>query len=580
MVFTGAQVTPLSKSPQYPCSLLELQDARIILDCALEVVVNTASNERTPTWVVPPFLDCDIESVEAVILTNCYNALALPFLTEYTKFAGAIYATEPTVEFARLLLEELVNTFARDQHRGGEACPVRWGSDSIPLYSLHDIQSCLAKIRLLHYAEIKELNDHGDHIVLTPLSSGFCLGSANWIIETPNGKISYIAASSNSEIGHSAMIDLRAFAEMDAAIITQVGSPRRDPSLLKNSISDMLRVVVRALENRGNVLFPCFPCGTMFDVIGFVSDYIKAAGYLDTPMHVVSPLAKRALHMANIQGEWMSADKQSSLYQARQPLRHGQLLEERSLHYHETPETVFSFRGPHIVFAGYAGPLSGDAEIFLKKWSQNANNLLVLTEPLAKGSIPMEDGFSMQICECLIETRPSRDDLISKLNANRVFYLRGAKNPGNLPISPSPTMQALPLVPLQIGTIPFTRDVVKATILEEVARVTLSQADAVVIGGSISTKESALCTIQALPHATVPGYNNRAIAEQIAADCASQLGPARMQFFPTGIVLDWGNGAHKIALEQDDIRIEAADVHVLEILRSTAGSRINSAQNH
>uniref|UniRef100_A0A0E9SNV8 Uncharacterized protein n=1 Tax=Anguilla anguilla TaxID=7936 RepID=A0A0E9SNV8_ANGAN len=39
--------------------------------------------------------------------------MALPYITEHTGFTGTIYATEPTLQIGRLLMEELVNFVER-----------------------------------------------------------------------------------------------------------------------------------------------------------------------------------------------------------------------------------------------------------------------------------------------------------------------------------------------------------------------------------------------------------------------------------------------------------------------------------
>ena len=48
-----------------------------------------------------------ISSLDAVLISNHHNILAIPFLTEYYGFKGQIFATEPTIQLGKLLLEEL-----------------------------------------------------------------------------------------------------------------------------------------------------------------------------------------------------------------------------------------------------------------------------------------------------------------------------------------------------------------------------------------------------------------------------------------------------------------------------------------
>lgn len=50
----------------------------------------------------------DFAQVDVVLISNYLCMLALPFITEGSGFKGRVYATEPTLQIGRLLLEELV----------------------------------------------------------------------------------------------------------------------------------------------------------------------------------------------------------------------------------------------------------------------------------------------------------------------------------------------------------------------------------------------------------------------------------------------------------------------------------------
>ena len=50
----------------------------------------------------------DIERIDAVFISSAAKMLALPFLTMNPKFTGVVYATDPTVQLGKLLMEEVV----------------------------------------------------------------------------------------------------------------------------------------------------------------------------------------------------------------------------------------------------------------------------------------------------------------------------------------------------------------------------------------------------------------------------------------------------------------------------------------
>jgi len=84
-------------------------DVRILLDCPLDL--STLLNQRPGQKLVfstPALQAVDWEKVDAIVLSNYMHCLALPFVTEYTRFRGKVYATEPTLQLSRQIMIELV----------------------------------------------------------------------------------------------------------------------------------------------------------------------------------------------------------------------------------------------------------------------------------------------------------------------------------------------------------------------------------------------------------------------------------------------------------------------------------------
>jgi len=130
-------------------------------------------------------------NVDFVLISNPYNMLALPFFTEYTKFQGKIYATEPTLQIGRQFMEELVEFMEASnmpdnplwqkeeimstmpptflQQFGGS---IKWKR----LYTKDDVENCISKVTGVSYGQEIHVTSS---MKLVPYSSGFCLGSAN-----------------------------------------------------------------------------------------------------------------------------------------------------------------------------------------------------------------------------------------------------------------------------------------------------------------------------------------------------------------------------------------------------------------
>lgn len=89
------------------------------------------------------------------------------------------------------------------------------------VYSLSEIEKCISKITSVSYNQI--LNIFGSFKVMA-VSSGFSLGSANWIIQTEFEKIVYISSSSSAASRHPEPLTFLPLKEADVAIITDVNT--------------------------------------------------------------------------------------------------------------------------------------------------------------------------------------------------------------------------------------------------------------------------------------------------------------------------------------------------------------------
>lgn len=132
--------------------------------------------------------------------------LALPFITEGTGFKGIIYATEPTLQIGRFFMEELVeyieqaprDTMAKHWKEMLHVLPSPLADAVKPkswkhIYSLAAVNSALSNIQLVGYDE--KLDIYGA-LAVTPISSGYCLGSSNWLISSDHEKVAYVSGSS------------------------------------------------------------------------------------------------------------------------------------------------------------------------------------------------------------------------------------------------------------------------------------------------------------------------------------------------------------------------------------------------
>ncbi|XP_073708898.1 integrator complex subunit 9 [Garra rufa] len=236
----------LSGHPTLPCNVLKFKSTTIMLDCGLDTtaalyflplpLVHSPRLSKLPGWVSKDgainlekelkecsgrvFVDSqpefclpekellDLSTIDVILISNYHCMMALPYITEHTGFTGTVYATEPTLQIGRLLMEELVTFMERVPKAHAATC---WKNKEIqrllpaPLkdavdvwswkkcYSMQEVNSALSKVQLVGYSQKVELFGA---VQVTPLSSGYSLGSSNWIIQSHYEKVSYVSGSS------------------------------------------------------------------------------------------------------------------------------------------------------------------------------------------------------------------------------------------------------------------------------------------------------------------------------------------------------------------------------------------------
>ncbi|XP_023235050.1 integrator complex subunit 9-like [Centruroides sculpturatus] len=365
----------LSGHPNKSCNVLKFKNTTIMLDCGLDAMsvlhflplplipssrlanlstwIPRNSNDAqlegelrecagrvfidsSPEFCLPEVGIIDFSEIDVILLSNYQSMMALPYITEGGGFNGTVYATEPTLQIGKQFMEELVNYIERTpkikvakkwkQPEILKTLPPPF--DSIKprtwrqIYTMKEVNSSLAKVKVVGYAE--KLDIYGV-LNVSAVSSGYCLGSCNWIISSNHEKITYISGSST---------------------LTTHPKPMEHTPLRNSDVLIMSSLTQTPLANPDNML------GELCITI--------------------------ELHL------WLSQSKQSKVYLPEEPFPHAQLIRNGRLkHFPSICVENFSteFRTPCIVFAGHPSLRFGDAVHFMELWGGSSNNIVVFTEP-------------------------------------------------------------------------------------------------------------------------------------------------------------------------------------------------------
>ena len=178
------------------------------------------------------------------------------------------------MEFARIYLKELraycdvaeneykSATLGRERETGSES------SGSLCV-SQHQIDACLERVKIINFGESLSIFGAAS---ITPHSSGFSIGACNWLIEIDHKRVAYLNDHTSLRT-HSAKGDTTALKEPDILILS--GVKACESFSPDKSVHEFCRLTTDTLKNHGNVLFPVYPSGIVFDLLEIVIGMVR-----------------------------------------------------------------------------------------------------------------------------------------------------------------------------------------------------------------------------------------------------------------------------------------------------------------
>ncbi|CAL4069691.1 unnamed protein product, partial [Meganyctiphanes norvegica] len=417
----------LSGHPNKACNVVTFKSCTLMLDCGLDMssvshflplpLVSSQRLNNLSSWVprdADSQLEGQLESYVYEILTRCWPPYAthangilwsemaffiiirhmtpifLPFFCQVPKFT-IIFTKRPYIHHTSLFMEEVVEYIERTpkarqasrwknflrslpQPLGDANAPRTWQ----PAYSMKAINEAMSHVQIVAYNEKKDICGA---LKVTAVSSGFCMGSCNWLIATQHEKLAYLSGSSTLTT-HPRPIDQLALKNADVLIMTALNhTPMYNPDSM---LGEFCVAVAQTVRNGGNALVPCYPSGVVYDLFECLSNHLDNLGLSLIPMYFVSPVAESSLAYSNIFSEWLSSSKQGKVYQMDDPFPHahlvrtGRLKAFKSLH---AEGFSMEYRQPCIMFCGHPSLRFGDAVHFIEMWGSNPQNAILFTEP-------------------------------------------------------------------------------------------------------------------------------------------------------------------------------------------------------
>lgn len=339
------------------CHLLETNEAKILVDCGL-----FQGSREIEDMNFEPF-GFDPSAIDAVVITHAHidHIGRLPRLVR-EGFHGPILSTAPTLELARVLLEDALH-LAEREHKA--------------LFGPEDLEHTFILWEDMAYRTPRAIKD----AMLTLHDAGHILGSAMAHVEAEGKRILFTGDLGNVPsvlLPPPDVIDDIDYLVIESAYGTRLHeAPEERVLKLERAVED---VVFRG----GTLLVPAFATERTQDIIFLLNEMLHQKRIPQVPVYVDSPLAIRITEVYERHSEAYK-EEIKELYRA-----HPHLFRSKELHFTlsvDESKTINDVRLPKVVVAG-SGMMSGGRILHhARRYLPDPKSILLIIGYQASGSL-------------------------------------------------------------------------------------------------------------------------------------------------------------------------------------------------
>lgn len=272
------------------CSMLEINDKQILIDCGMEQGQDLFENIEIP--IAPAEID-------AVVLTHAHidHSGKLPFLVA-NGYKGPIYSTEATYQLCDIMLKDSahIQEFEaqwrnRKAQRAGE-------EEYVPLYTTEDVMNTLPLFKTAGYQTDVEIFDG---VTINYTDAGHLLGSANVLFKLKEDGVekTLLFSGDLGNIDKPLIKSPQDPPNADYVVCESTYGDRTHPKK-PNYIAELTEIIQKTLDRGGNLVIPAFAVGRTQELLYYIR-IIKEEGlvknHANFPVIVDSPLAVEATNI-------------------------------------------------------------------------------------------------------------------------------------------------------------------------------------------------------------------------------------------------------------------------------------------
>jgi Cft2 family RNA processing exonuclease len=359
------------------CSLLELDSARILLDCGIP------SSEAEIEAISDKVESLNASGgIDAVLLSHAdvQHMGALPILFKKLEQKDVmVVCTLPVLKMGHLVLYDLQRNRAME------------GGDSI--FDLDDVDNALENVVTVKYNQVFALSPT---VTVCARTCGRTIGSSAWNVTSPAGDILYamdISLVKDTMLNGLKLSDI----PTQPQLMIVENTTKLQNNIRKNSkrsrmkqrglsgddgkfpMTDLIKEVMSTIRNDGNVLIPCDTAGRTLNLLHALGSHWEKENLFAYQLVFLSHMSENIMDFARSQLEWMSDTLTNDFFRGKEnPFLLPMIITVSSIN--EMDKKVKP--GPKVVLATDASLSSGLSKQLLLRWGGDPRSKVIFTESL------------------------------------------------------------------------------------------------------------------------------------------------------------------------------------------------------
>ena len=332
------------------CFLVETKKTKILVDCGIfqGFSVDSSAN-RVPAGI-------QIDRLDAIVLTHAHldHCGRLPLFVK-AGYAKKIYATQATIEVAKLILLDSAHLQESDAERENRRRARALRKPVEPLYGTEDVKRVFPLFSPVEYESVFE---PAPGMKAKLVEAGHLLGSSSVELTVNDvGVIKKLLFS--GDLGPQGMPILRDAKKIDDedfdVVFMESTYGDRDHRDLQATLNEFQDLLTQAVAKRGKVLIPTFAVGRAQQLLYYLGEFFEQGKLPKIPVYLDSPMAIEASMLYKKHTELY--DDEAQEYERNRKLQTA-LSGVKLCRTGEESRALNDLEGPCIIMAG-AGMCNG-----------------------------------------------------------------------------------------------------------------------------------------------------------------------------------------------------------------------------